>query len=1180
MESLLHRYNRTEVLYDLDTFLTDFTFQESAVPLNEKKYESIDKAYCLGETPLFSVFEVHHHHVADARVALTKQAVEIMKSRQKFTECALFFFVPKNSDSFRISLVTVDWADNKKASNPRRFSFLVGENQKIHTASQQLSSSVRSREDLLKRFSIEVVNDEFYKKISEHFENLLKQIDYPNVCEQAKQEEAKRNFAVRLIGRLIFCWFLKKKLRQDGSPLIPESLLSSCIVGEYDNYYHDVLEPLFFETLNKPFEDRIAKCKMGDFQNIPFLNGGLFEAHLPEDGYKYDKTTETCFLGASVTIQNNWFINFFETLETYNFTIDENTSTDIDLAVDPEMLGRIFENLLASINPETKESVRKATGSYYTPREIVDYMVTQSLKQYLYTKTDISHGVIDSLFDFEDGTISDADKQKIQKALLTIKVLDPAVGSGAFPMGMLQKMLAVLNRMGLSTQNSINKTLDYQHKLDIIQHCIYGVDIQPMAIEICRLRFFLTLIVDESSDDPQPLPNLNFNFACANSLVALDNNDLLALKQEKEKLDKTIKERESLLSCGGQMLWNLSKEEQSKIRVQKDEIKKLTDKQKALVKKINAINVVSFLNGDNYIEQLRAYRKEFFTASGKEKEELKQKFLETQEEMFHALKANDWGNDKVLKLQTWKPFDTVSTPWFDPFWMLGVENGFDIIIANPPYISTKDVSKTDKETYEKAFGFSDDTYNLFTFKGLELLKSEGTLSYIIPKTFWTIQTKRNMRDLILGKTVNYIFDTANPFDAVMVDTCIIQVSNKPFSIGHKIEFLDGSKDLNKPIYLIPIEQQVFCNAQNAVIFKPTELNLKIYKKYGEKVKELYNTWWKKIETSKKIAKNSKELDNYRQSLKPGDITLLGCLTDGGVGLQTGNNGKYIAVRKKTKWADNIIQSRPKKLAEAIRKYHIPLSEINNLTVDEFLTQSSEKEIAAKFDYLKEKYGRDIFSQGYIYRIIEDRDIADVDTLTDDEKTNGIDISKKYYVPYDKGDKDGNRWYLETPFAIAWSKENVHFLKTDSKARYQGYSFFFKEGFCWNNVLLPTHKESMVIKARLKGKTVNDVASMSLYSMQQDVPNFYFVALLTSAWFYYYLKTFINNTVNIQINDIRQLPIIIPSDIELKAYKHIFGKAYALKKRQFKEDLSLAETERLLINIQQALNEIVYKLHTV
>lgn len=722
MESLLHRYNRTEVLYDLDTFLTDFTLQESAVPLNEKKYESIDKAYCLGETPLFSVFEVHHHHVADARVALTKQAVEIMKSRQKFTECALFFFVPKNSDSFRISLVTVDWADNKKASNPRRFSFLVGENQKIHTASQQLSSSVRSREDLLKRFSIEVVNDEFYKKISEHFENLLKQIDYPNdVCEQTKQEEAKRNFAVRLIGRLIFCWFLKKKLRQDDYPLIPESLLSSCIVGEYDNYYHDVLEPLFFETLNKPFEDRIAKCKMGDFQNIPFLNGGLFEAHLPEDGYKYDKTTEPCSLKASVTIQNNWFINFFETLETYNFTIDENTSTDIDLAVDPEMLGRIFENLLASINPETKESVRKATGSYYTPREIVDYMVTQSLKQYLYTKTDIDHKVIDSLFEFDpkvdEETLPLTQKQQIYTALSEIKVLDPAVGSGAFPMGVLQKIMAIIHIIDpvgdiyrslpetntTISQNLTSKTLDYVNKLTLIQKCIYGVDIQPMAIEICRLRFFLTLIVEEESDEPKPLPNLNFNFVCANSLVGL---------QQPTQEAELFSQRTEL------------------------------------------------------IEELKRMRKSYFNSSAEEKERLKQKFSEIQTQIwlrtfhteqryliedsrFKLSKQQIQNKEYADELSSWDPFSYQSNKWFDPFWMFGVENGFDIVIANPPYIGEKghkDIFAPVKKSVLKQFYLGKMDFSYFFFHlALNLLKNHGICSFITENSYITATGGRSLR---------------------------------------------------------------------------------------------------------------------------------------------------------------------------------------------------------------------------------------------------------------------------------------------------------------------------------------------------------------------------------------------------------------------------------------------------
>ena len=671
LNSLSCKYNRQDVLYDLSSFLGNFVFQEKIVDVDKKKYEYIDSAYYLGKNELFSVFEVHHLHHSDARVGLTKQAVEIMKSRLEFTQRAIFFFVPKNSNTFRISLVTFDWANNKP-NNPRRYSFLVGEEQKTHTAIQQLSNVASTEDELLKRFSIEVVNDDFYKKISAHFEDLLNQIKYPSVCQQEKQEEAKRNFAVRLIGRLIFCWFLKKKYRLDGSSLIPEELLSSKAAIECStNYYHDILEPLFFETLNKQPQDRIPKCRVGLLARIPFLNGGLFEAHDPEDGYKYDEKTETCYLGMAITIPNDWFINFFETLETYNFTIDENTSTDIDLAVDPEMLGRIFENLLASINPETKESVRKATGSYYTPREIVDYMVTQSLKQYLYTKTDIDHKVIDSLFEFEPqiATLSDFEKQRIYKALSTAKVLDPAVGSGAFPMGVLQKIMSIIHIIdpkgfiyrdlsdNILTSNFSSKQLDYINKYTLIRDCIYGVDIQPMAIEICRLRFFLTLIVEEESENPKPLPNLNFNFACANSLVGLQQP-----KQEAEL----------------------------------------------------------FSQRTGLIEELKRVRKSYFNSSAEEKERLKQKFSEIQTQIwlrtfhteqryliedsrFKLSKQQAQNKEYADELSSWDPFSYQSNKWFDPFWMFGVENGFDIVIANPPYIESRNklFSETLKDKLEE-----------------------------------------------------------------------------------------------------------------------------------------------------------------------------------------------------------------------------------------------------------------------------------------------------------------------------------------------------------------------------------------------------------------------------------------------------------------------------------------------
>ena len=358
-----------------------------------------------------------------------------------------------------------------------------------------------------------------------------------------------------------------------------------------------------------------------------------------------------------------------------------------------------------------------------------------------------------------------------------------------------------------------------------------------------------------------------------------------------------------------------------------------------------------------------------------------------------------------------------------------------------------------------------------------MLCEGGCITYITPKTFWTTQTKRNLRDLLLANTLNYVFDTANPFEAVMVDTCITSaVKNKP-AAENLVRFMDGRKSLLQPERLT-VAQSVYLNTQNSVIFKPSELNMRIYELYGEKVKALYDKWWDKIKTSREIEKNKRELEEYRASLKPGDVALLGCLTEGGQGLATANNGKYIAVRSTTKWAENIRVSRPKKLADFLARTPKAITaEMRRYpSYVAFLQSLSEAEIAELFDSLKEQYGRDIFGQGYLYKIVDDCEIADVDSLTNDEKENGIETTKPYYVPYDKGDKDGNRWYLETPFAIAWSKENVRFLKTDPKARYQGYTFYFREGFCWIDV------NSTYLKARIKANGVFDVLSMSLFTM--------------------------------------------------------------------------------------------------
>ena len=423
----------------------------------------------------------------------------------------------------------------------------------------------------------------------------------------------------------------------------------------------------------------------------------------------------------------------------------------------------------------------------------------------------------------------------------------------------------------------------------------------------------------------------------------------------------------------------------------------------------------------------------------------------------------------------------------------------------------------------------------------------GCITYITPKTFWTTQTKRNLRDLLLANTLNYVFDTANPFEAVMVDTCITSaVKNKP-AAENLVRFMDGRKSLLQPERLT-VAQSVYLNTQNSVIFKPSELNMRIYELYGEKVKALYDKWWDKIKTSREIEKNKRELEEYRASLKPGDVALLGCLTEGGQGLATANNGKYIAVRSTTKWAENIRVSRPKKLADFLARTPKAITaEMRRYpSYVAFLQSLSEAEIAELFDSLKEQYGRDIFGQGYLYKIVDDCEIADVDSLTNDEKENGIETTKPYYVPYDKGDKDGNRWYLETPFAIAWSKENVRFLKTNSGKKGEGMpvvrnpQFYFREGLCWSDI------NTTFLKCRIKQKSIHDVKSMSIFGVCDKVPEKYILCVINSTLISYYVDTFVNNTQTFQINDARQLPIIVPTSEQLSFCSALAKAAIAQK----------------------------------
>lgn len=664
---------------------------------------------------------------------------------------------------------------------------------------------------------------------------------------------------------------------------------------------------------------------------------------------------------------------------------------------------------------------------------------------------------------------------------------------------------------------------DYARKLYLIENCIYGVDIQPIAVQISKLRFFISLFIDQKIN-PQytdnnynirPLPNLETKFVAANTLIGLEKPKQLSLRNTE------IEKKEN---------------------------------------------------------QLKELRHRYFKAkTRKDKINLQRKDKTIREEIAKILIHDGWGEQMAQKIASFDLFDqNISADWFDPEWMFGVDDGFDIIIGNPPYVSTKGIDEKFKTLLTKQFGFADDLYSHFYFKGIELLKSNGILAFISSKTFWTIQTKKNLRELLFNNHIKGIYDTANPFESAMVDTCVILLQKNPQQ-NAQLKFLKiNPKD--KTLNQWNIHQNIYNNAINKVIFEPNEFNFKVYEKYNEKVRALLDRWWNVIKTSKDIEKNKRILDEYRKNLKPGDVTLLGLITEGGQGLATANNGKYVGVLEGTKEAERMKQQRKQKFWEFVNSKGIKNYSETKQDVYEYLDSLSEEELRKLFDDLKEKYGRDIFGQGFLYRIVSKDEIADVETLTEDGKLNGIKVSKTF-VPYDKGDKEGNRWYLRTPYYIDWSRENVKFLKENSGKKGEGMpvvrnpQFYFREGFCWTDV-------SKDIRCRVKEKSVHDVLSMSLFTITNKVSPKYIVCILNSNFISKYHNSMVNNTVHFQINDARQLPIIIPTSEQLKQFEDIFNRAYSIKVQQFDNKISEEEAERKLSEIQRELDEKVLRLYGV
>lgn len=577
---------------------------------------------------------------------------------------------------------------------------------------RETSSKTEFHALLWNSLDLHPINKRFYEGISQRFITLRQHLETSGVLDGHHSAQ----FANRLIGRVIFTWFLDKK-----SLLNAEAEYFSSTLFEDDTvYYRQKLEPLFFEVLNTPVGERIVSDLL-----TPYLNGGLFEPK-KDDLYKSD----------NLTFPRNYFDDLFDFLRAYNFTTDESTSDFQQVAIDPEMLGRIFENLLAEVSEETGEQARKAKGAFYTPREIVDFMCKESLKGYLLSKIPNDPNLESRLHQLIDATerqFQDQDhnwrrdlkpyKDQIIDALDNLKVFDPACGSGAFPIGMMQLLVRVYARL--------EPRFDYHKaKLGIISRNIYGADIEPMAVEISRLRAWLSIVVDEDRNlaSVRPLPNLDFKFVVANSLIQLEKQGQLAFFED--------------------------------------------------------------ANLDVKLQEIRSGY--FSTENAKQKARLRAKYQGIIEEELSLFGESG----RTRQLKTFRPFESDSIAgFFDPTQMFGFDK-FDIVIGNPPYVRQEKIKyKKDLGSYN-VFSKTSDLFTYFFELSDNILVDGGITSLIVSSKFGRAVYGAKLREFISSKTeIDFIVDHQGieQFSAA-VNTWILQIVKRPPKSGHKVRVVLSQED--------------------------------------------------------------------------------------------------------------------------------------------------------------------------------------------------------------------------------------------------------------------------------------------------------------------------------------------------------------------------------------------------
>lgn len=659
--------------------------------------------------------------------------------------------------NWRLSLI----CDLKEdATSTKRFTYVFGDEKAYYKTPILRFESLRTKAneflEIKKAFSVEALSDDFFAAYRKQYAEFVKFITGKEYVKKGNKwveqetgepdaqyfssfkedDKLVRDYIKKMMGRIVFLYFLQSKGWLAGNLHYMHDLFYDASDEVKGDFLDKVLEPMFFGLLNTKPEDRssaplvngVGVKYIPNADEIPYLNGGLFQQE------KIDEVDSVFPAGM--------FQSLFDFFDSYNFTIDENDPNDAEVGVDPEMLGKIFENLLED---------NKDKGAFYTPKEIVRYMCQESLTAYLQTGIEDAE-VKEHIANFvktndveELGGASSELAMSIDQKLIDVKICDPAIGSGAFPMGLLRELYACRKSIEIFEEDNAADI-----KRHIIQNNIYGVDIEKGAVDIARLRFWLALIIDEK--EPMPLPNLDFKIMQGNSLLESYKGVDLDVTSKKLKTGKDTKKTRGVLSLGFEE----------------------TDVQKVIQDLVKSYFSITD-------HTLRAQRR-------KEIDKYVKDYIKVCAEGNHEVQ------DAVDELEI--PNDQFFL-WHTYFADVFEKGGFDIVIGNPPYVNVEGISVEDKKIYKDTFTCFEkraDLFSLFLEMALTKLGSaSAVVTYIIPSIIHSNLSYKKLRNLFLdNKWLSEVCYTGGKvFHAPTVDTTILRFckrGNKKIILKNAVEF--------------------------------------------------------------------------------------------------------------------------------------------------------------------------------------------------------------------------------------------------------------------------------------------------------------------------------------------------------------------------------------------------------